>query len=199
MTANTSGRSDFGQFRHIHWSSAKQTTSCQLVFPSSGDAKCRKETPWNAQLSDEEVTVIGDAMLLITGNGAGAITSQIRDDAATYLRATRLQVRSLAHWWTELDREVRHFASKRSLPRCAGLRAHDGAIQRLKEGRVYVPKLAERALKHYFSPANLTALRELTLNWMVEHGRQGKRCVITPPTKGSPLSHVWQWCRSRGR
>lgn len=36
-------------------------------------------------------------------------------------------------------------------------------IQRLKEGKVYVPKTAERALSHYFSPGNLTALRELAL------------------------------------
>jgi two-component system sensor histidine kinase KdpD len=36
-------------------------------------------------------------------------------------------------------------------------------IQRLREGKVYVPHQAERALKHYFSPGNLTALRELAL------------------------------------
>ena len=42
-------------------------------------------------------------------------------------------------------------------------------IQRLKEGKVYVPKQAERALKHYFSPANLTALRELALRRTAEH------------------------------
>jgi two-component system sensor histidine kinase KdpD len=36
-------------------------------------------------------------------------------------------------------------------------------IQRLKEGKVYVPMTAERALAHYFSPGNLTALRELAL------------------------------------
>jgi two-component system, OmpR family, sensor histidine kinase KdpD len=36
-------------------------------------------------------------------------------------------------------------------------------IQRLKEGKVYVPRQAERALQHFFSPANLTALRELAL------------------------------------
>ncbi|MET3791229.1 two-component system sensor histidine kinase KdpD [Aquamicrobium terrae] len=36
-------------------------------------------------------------------------------------------------------------------------------IQRLREGKVYVPKTAERALSHYFSPGNLTALRELAL------------------------------------
>src|SRR5438445_4610462 len=39
----------------------------------------------------------------------------------------------------------------------------DDLIQRLKEGKVYVPKQAERALTHYFSPGNLTALRGLAL------------------------------------
>ncbi len=36
-------------------------------------------------------------------------------------------------------------------------------IKRLREGRIYLPKVAERALAHYFSPGNLTALRELAL------------------------------------
>src|SRR5450631_726684 len=36
-------------------------------------------------------------------------------------------------------------------------------IQRLKEGKVYVPSQAERAVRHYFQPGNLTALRELAL------------------------------------
>src|SRR6195952_3041821 len=36
-------------------------------------------------------------------------------------------------------------------------------IQRLKDGKVYVPAQAERAIKHYFAPGNLTALRELAL------------------------------------
>ncbi|MDQ8727724.1 sensor histidine kinase KdpD [Bradyrhizobium sp. LHD-71] len=39
----------------------------------------------------------------------------------------------------------------------------DDLIQRLKDGKVYVPRQAERALQHFFSPANLTALRELAL------------------------------------
>ncbi len=39
----------------------------------------------------------------------------------------------------------------------------DDLIQRLKEGKVYVPQQAERALAHFFSPENLTALRELAL------------------------------------
>src|SRR5882757_3174046 len=44
----------------------------------------------------------------------------------------------------------------------------DDLIQRLKEGKVYIPKQAERALKHYFSPTNLTALRELALRRTAE-------------------------------
>ena len=41
--------------------------------------------------------------------------------------------------------------------------APDDLIQRLREGKVYLPKQAERALRNFFSPGNLTALRELTL------------------------------------
>jgi two-component system sensor histidine kinase KdpD len=41
-------------------------------------------------------------------------------------------------------------------------------IGRLKEGKVYIPKQAERALEHFFSPANLTALRELALRRTAE-------------------------------
>src|ERR1700757_4444156 len=44
----------------------------------------------------------------------------------------------------------------------------DDLIQRLKKGKVYVPKQAERALEHFFSPANLTALRELALRRTAE-------------------------------
>src|SRR3982074_346327 len=44
----------------------------------------------------------------------------------------------------------------------------DDLIQRLKEGKVYVPKQADRALEHYFSPCNLTALRELALRRTAE-------------------------------
>ncbi|WP_439815638.1 ATP-binding protein [Zavarzinia sp. CC-PAN008] len=36
-------------------------------------------------------------------------------------------------------------------------------IQRLADGKVYMPRQAERALRHYFKPGNLTALRELAL------------------------------------
>ena len=36
-------------------------------------------------------------------------------------------------------------------------------IARLKDGKIYLPKTAERATAHYFSQGNLTALRELAL------------------------------------
>src|SRR6516164_2205020 len=44
----------------------------------------------------------------------------------------------------------------------------DDLIERLKEGKVYVPKQAERALEHFFSPPNLTTLRELALRRTAE-------------------------------
>jgi two-component system sensor histidine kinase KdpD len=39
----------------------------------------------------------------------------------------------------------------------------DDLIERLKAGKVYVPETAKRAVARYFSPGNLTALRELAL------------------------------------
>lgn len=44
----------------------------------------------------------------------------------------------------------------------------DDLIERLREGKVYVPKQAKRALEHYFSPSNLTALRELAMRRSAE-------------------------------
>src|SRR5947209_11822927 len=41
--------------------------------------------------------------------------------------------------------------------------APEDLIQRLRDGKVYVPHQAERAVRHYFQPGNLTALRELAL------------------------------------
>jgi len=41
--------------------------------------------------------------------------------------------------------------------------APNDLVQRLREGKVYVPHQAERAVRHYFQPGNLTALRELAL------------------------------------
>src|SRR5271157_1659668 len=39
----------------------------------------------------------------------------------------------------------------------------DELIQRLNEGKVYVPETARRAIQNFFTPGNLTALRELAL------------------------------------
>ena len=44
----------------------------------------------------------------------------------------------------------------------------DDLIERLKEGKVYIPEQAGRALEHFFSPANLTALREMALRRTAE-------------------------------
>ena len=44
----------------------------------------------------------------------------------------------------------------------------DDLIERLKEGKVYVPGQAQRALEHFFSATNLTALRELALRRTAE-------------------------------
>ncbi len=57
----------------------------------------------------------------------------------------------------------------------------DELLQRLKEGKVYVPETARRATQNFFTPRNLTALRELALrrtaervdDQMVDFLRQG--------------------------
>ncbi|TAN56621.1 MAG: sensor histidine kinase KdpD, partial [Magnetospirillum sp.] len=41
-------------------------------------------------------------------------------------------------------------------------------IKRLREGKVYVPEQARRAINHFFSPGNLTALREMALRHAAE-------------------------------
>jgi two-component system sensor histidine kinase KdpD len=44
----------------------------------------------------------------------------------------------------------------------------DDLIKRLKEGKVYVPEQARRAIDSFFSPGNLTALREMALRHAAE-------------------------------
>src|SRR5881628_1921031 len=44
----------------------------------------------------------------------------------------------------------------------------DDLLQRFKEGKVYVPGLAEEALRHFFRKGNLIALRELALRRTAE-------------------------------
>src|SRR5471030_596638 len=45
----------------------------------------------------------------------------------------------------------------------------DDLLKHLREGKVYVKAQAERALGHFFSPGNLTALRELALRKVAQH------------------------------
>src|ERR1700734_2114481 len=45
----------------------------------------------------------------------------------------------------------------------------DDLLERLREGKVYVKAQAERALKHFFQPGNLAALRELALRKAAQH------------------------------
>lgn len=42
-------------------------------------------------------------------------------------------------------------------------------IERLNQGKVYLPEQAAQALQAFFSPANLTALRELAMQTVAEH------------------------------
>lgn len=44
----------------------------------------------------------------------------------------------------------------------------DDLIRRLQDGKVYVPEQARRAMHHFFSPATLTALREMALRHAAE-------------------------------
>jgi two-component system, OmpR family, sensor histidine kinase KdpD len=41
-------------------------------------------------------------------------------------------------------------------------------LKRLSEGKVYLPEQARRAVSHFFSPGNLTALREMALRYAAE-------------------------------
>ena len=45
----------------------------------------------------------------------------------------------------------------------------DDLLKRLRDGKVYVKAQAERALRHFFQPGNLTALRELALRKAAQH------------------------------
>jgi two-component system, OmpR family, sensor histidine kinase KdpD len=51
-------------------------------------------------------------------------------------------------------------------------------LQRLHDGKVYVPEQAERALRNYFQPSNLAALRELALRETAEHVDDRTKAVV---------------------
>ncbi len=58
-------------------------------------------------------------------------------------------------------------------------------IRRLREGKVYVPEEAERALRHYFSPGKLAALRELALSRATK--------IVTPPRSKGFFARIFRF------
>lgn len=63
-------------------------------------------------------------------------------------------------------------------------------IQRLKEGKVYVPDQARRALDNFFSPVNLTALRELALRRTAERVDE----QLVTQLRARAMSGPWAAC-----
>jgi two-component system sensor histidine kinase KdpD len=59
----------------------------------------------------------------------------------------------------------------------------DDLIKRLHEGKVYVPDAAERAVQHFFSRGNLTALRELAMR-AARRARRLGRDQLAPRPRG---------------
>ncbi|HLJ61958.1 MAG TPA: sensor histidine kinase KdpD [bacterium] len=54
----------------------------------------------------------------------------------------------------------------------------DELIERLREGKVYVPGQAVQAIQKFFRPGNLTALRELALRYLAGHVDQAMRAYM---------------------
>jgi two-component system sensor histidine kinase KdpD len=69
----------------------------------------------------------------------------------------------------------------------------DELLTRLKEGKVYIPEQAERAIENFFRQGNLTALRELTMRRAAERvddqmlDYMGKRSIPGPWPAGERL------------
>src|SRR4030042_313627 len=45
----------------------------------------------------------------------------------------------------------------------------DALIQRLKEGKIYIPSQAEEAIRKFFRPGNINALREISLRYAADN------------------------------
>lgn len=70
----------------------------------------------------------------------------------------------------------------------------DDLLKRLREGKVYIPRQAERAEQNFFRTGNITALRELALRVVADRVntevcvyRQGQAIEVTWPTSGRLL------------
>jgi two-component system sensor histidine kinase KdpD len=88
----------------------------------------------------------------------------------------------------------------------------DLLIERLRQGKVYPPQRAAQALRNYFRPGNLTALREMALrrtaagvdealtDYMLEHGIEeiwpaAERVLVVidgDPAAGTVLRNAWR-------
>lgn len=60
-------------------------------------------------------------------------------------------------------------------------------LQRLQDGKVYMPAAAERAIRNYFRPGNLTALRELALRHTAERVDEQMRTYM----QAHAVAGVW--------
>ena len=68
--------------------------------------------------------------------------------------------------------------------------APEDLIQRLKDGKVYVPEQARLALENFFSPVNLTALRELALRRTAERVDE----QLVTQLRAKAMSGPWAAC-----
>ncbi|MBI5301990.1 MAG: sensor histidine kinase KdpD [Chloroflexi bacterium] len=65
--------------------------------------------------------------------------------------------------------------------------APDDVLQRLREGKVYVPQPAERAGHHFFRKGNLMALRELALRRTADHVDE----LVQDYMRAHAIDHAW--------
>ena len=59
-------------------------------------------------------------------------------------------------------------------------------IERLKEGKVYIPKRAEQAMRQFFKKSNLLALRELSLHYTAKHVDEDARSYMAKHAVSGP-------------
>jgi two-component system sensor histidine kinase KdpD len=60
-------------------------------------------------------------------------------------------------------------------------------IERMKEGKVYIPKKAEQAMRQFFKKGNLLALRELSLHYTAKHVDEDIRTYIKKNAVSGPF------------
>ena len=76
-------------------------------------------------------------------------------------------------------------------------------LQRLKEGKVYIPEQARLAMGRFFTPGNLTALRELALRQAAARASTSRWraiCTAMPsPARGRPATASWSASPMTGR